>query len=45
MGSEIGDKFPHKRIELNGGMVFPKLVGADELLTLNYLSRIKINIK
>ena len=34
MGSEVDDKFPHKRLELNGGMVFPKIVGADELLNI-----------
>ena len=34
MGSENDDKFPHKRVEINGGMVFPRLVGADELLNI-----------
>ena len=34
LGTENDDKFPHKRMELRGGMVFPNIVGADELLNI-----------
>ena len=34
LGTENDDKFPHKRMELRGGMVFPNIVGGDELLNI-----------
>ena len=34
LGNEIDDKFPHKKMELRGGMVFPNIVGSDELLNI-----------
>ena len=34
LGNEIDDKFPHKKLELKGGMVFPKIMGGDELLNI-----------
>jgi hypothetical protein len=34
LGNEIDDKFPHKKYELRGGMVFPNIVGAEELLNI-----------
>ena len=34
LGSEVDDKFPHKKLELRGGMVFPYIVGGNELLNI-----------
>ena len=34
LGNEIDDKFPHKKLELKGGMVFPNIAGKDELLNI-----------
>ena len=34
LGSEIDDKFPHIKLELRGGMVFPYIVGGNELLNI-----------
>ena len=34
LGHEIDNKFPHKKYELKGGMVFPNIVGVDELLNI-----------
>ena len=34
LGSEADDKYPHKKIALNGGMVFPNLIGANDLMNI-----------
>ena len=34
LGNEVDDKFPHKKLELKGGMVFPHITGGDELLNI-----------
>ena len=34
LGNEVDDKFPHKKLELKGGMVFPHITGGDELLNM-----------
>ena len=34
LGHELDDKFPHRKYELRGGMVFPNIVGANELLKI-----------
>ena len=34
LGHDIDNKFPHKKYELKGGMVFPNIVDADELLNI-----------
>ena len=34
LGHDIDNKFPHKIFELKGGMVFPNIAGADELLNI-----------
>ena len=34
LGTENDDKYPHKRMELRGGMVFPNIVGNDEILNI-----------
>ena len=34
LGNEVDDKFPHKKFELKGGMVFPHITGGDELLNI-----------
>ena len=34
LGYELDDKFPHKKLELKGGMVFPNIVGGDELFNI-----------
>ena len=34
LGNEVDDKYPHKKMGLHGGMVFPNLVGAEDLLNI-----------
>jgi hypothetical protein len=34
LGHELDDKYPHKKYELRGGMVFPNIIGAEELLNI-----------
>ena len=34
LGSEVDDKFPHKKLELRGGMIFPNIIGGDDLLNI-----------